>query len=188
MRRAGWAVAVMAAAVLGGCGDDDPPIGCDVCPPPGYPALTTPQNTLEAMQKAYVSRDSVETKQVYDPSYVGTSTNLNDPPGNQISTFTFSDEVDHVVALAKSTTISSILLDFGPSSSWTRLSSDDPSHPEWAVLQIGAGSFHAEIYDGPTLYSAQSTYPMTFTFIPTVVAPGDTTWKIVRWNEIGSGI
>jgi hypothetical protein len=184
MRRAGWVMAVVAAAMLGGCGDDDPPIGCDVCPPPGYPALTTPQNTLEAMQRAYISRDSVETKQVYDANYVGTSTDLNDPPEVQVSTFRYADELAHIATMARSTTISSVLLDLGPSSSWTRLSSDDMSHPEWAVIEINA--FHGEIYDGATLSLFTSSQPMTFTFIPTVAAPGDTTWKIIRWNEVGS--
>jgi hypothetical protein len=26
---------------------------------------------------------------------------------------------------------------------------------------------------------------MTFVFNPTVTAPGDTLWRIVRWNEVG---
>src|SRR6187431_4587 len=57
MRRAGWVVAVMAAAVLGGCGSDDDGI---TEPPIGVPKYqqNTPQNTLEAMVTAYVARDS----------------------------------------------------------------------------------------------------------------------------------
>jgi len=26
---------------------------------------------------------------------------------------------------------------------------------------------------------------MIFAFTPTVAAPGDTTWKIIRWTEVG---
>jgi hypothetical protein len=134
---------------------------------------------------AYVARDSTEYKSLYDSSYVGTSTDLNDPPGTQVSTFRFSDEVAHIAAFARSTTIVSVVLDFGPSSSWTRLASDDPSHPEWAMIQLGP--WRLEVYDGATAYTTQATYPMIFAFNPTVAAPGDTTWKIVRWTEVGSG-
>jgi hypothetical protein len=74
------------------------------------------------------------------------------------------------------------VLDFGPSSSWTRLASDDPSHPEWAVIQVN--TTRIEIYDGQTLYSGQSINPMRFGFNPMVSAPGDTTWRIVRWDEM----
>ena len=117
MRRAGWAVAVMAAAVLGGCGsDDDGPVKPP--PPAGYPERTSPQNVLEAMQMAYTARDSNETKQVYDSGYVGTSTDLNDPPESQVSTFSFYDEARHVAVLAKSTTITSIVLDLGQKRDW----------------------------------------------------------------------
>ena len=183
MRRLGWVVAVMAAGMLGGCGeDDDPPVKP---PPPAIPDRTTPQNTLEYMRLSYEARDSVQTKQVYDTSYVGTSTDLSDPPGTQLATFRYADEIGHVAVLARTSTIFSIALDLGPQSAWTRLQSDDPSHPEWAMIQIS--SFHLDLYDGPTLYTALSTNPMTFTFTPNVAAPGDTTWKIVRWTEVATG-
>jgi hypothetical protein len=189
MRRVGWVVTALAAAFLGGCGsDDDPIIECSICPQPGgYPALSSPANVLKALQMAYGARDSTEYKSLYDSSYIGTSTNLNDPPGTQVTTFRFADEVAHIAALGRSTTISSVVLDFGPLSTWTRLPSDDPSHPEWAMIQMAPGNWHLEINDGATLYSSQGTNPMTFAFNPTVAAPGDTTWKIIRWTEVGSG-
>ena len=187
MRRLGWVIAVVAATFLGGCGgDDDDPVKP---PPGGNPGPTGgPQSTLENMRLAYVARDSIETKQVYDSNYVGTSIDLNDP--GSPATFRWDDEVRHVAALAHSQAVVSIVLDLGPSSSWTRMSSDDPSHPEWAMIKIGSGNFHCEVVDTSiTTYSVTSTNPMTFYFTPRVTAPGDTTWKIVRWNEIGtSGI
>jgi len=139
---------------------------------------------LNALRLAYQNRDSVEYKSLYDSTYVGTSTDLNDPPGTQVSTFRFADEVAHIAALQRTATISSVVFDVGPETSWTRLPSDDPSHPEWALIQIGGGNFRIEIYDGATLFSVQSTNPISFSFKPTVSGP-DTTWKIVRWNEIG---
>ena len=137
---------------------------------------------------SYANRDSIEYKSLYDSSYIGTSTDLNDPPGSQISTFRFADEAAHIATLARTTTITSVVLDFGPSSSWTRLPSDDPSHPEWAMIQFGAGNVLGEISDGATLYALNATNPMTFSFTPTVAAPGDTTWKIIRWTEVGQSI
>lgn len=181
-RRLGWVVAALAAAVLGGCGDDDGD-NLIISPPPKYPAHDSPRNVLEAMQLAYQNRDSTEYKAVYDTSYMGTSQDLNDPPGTQISIFRYADEVAHMGTLARSTTISSIVLDLGLPSSWTRLPSDDLSHPEWAMIQISA--FRLDLYDGSTLYSAQSN-DMTFSFRPIVTTPPDTTWTIVRWLENGS--
>ena len=149
-----------------------------------YPELTEPALVLEALQLAYQNRDSVEYKLLYDSTYVGTSTDLNDPPGTQVSTFRYADEVAHIAALQRSTTISSVVFDLAPKNTWTRLASDDVSHPEWALIQIGQWS--VEINDGATLYSAHSTNPISFLFKPTAgAAPGDTTWTIVRWNETG---
>jgi hypothetical protein len=187
LRRAGWVATALAAALVGGCGGDDD--GGDILkPPPGYPERTTPQNVLTALTMSYQNRDSTEYKSLYESSYVGTSTNLNDPPGTQVSTFRYADEVAHIGALARLTTITSVSVDFGPPSIWTRLPSDDVSHPEWAMIQLASGSWRVEINDGGTGYTTQATYPMIFAFNPTVTAPGDTTWKIIRWTEVGSGI
>lgn len=186
MRRAGWLVAALAALVLGGCGsEDDGPVK----PPSGatYPERTSPQNVLQALLLSYQNRDSTEYKSLHDSSYVGTSTDLNAPPDSQISTFTYADEAAHIAALRRESTITSVVLDFGPSSSWTRLASDDPSHPDWARIQMGIGSWRVEITDGSTIYSTQAINPMTYAFAPTVTSPGDTTWRIIRWTEVGGG-
>ena len=153
---------------------------------PEYPPLTSPQNVLEALKLAYGARDSVEYKALYDPSYIGTSTDLNDPPGEQISTFRYADEVAHVAALRRSPSINSVVFDPGPQTTWVRFPSDDLSHPEWALIQINTDNLHIEISDGPTTtYSVTNSNPISFSFNPTVRAPGDTTWTIIRWNETG---
>jgi hypothetical protein len=160
--------------------------GVVVPPPPTYPALTSPDAVLLALQLSYQGRDSVEYKQLYDEGYEGTSQDLNDPPGSQITAFRKADEVAHLAALQRSPGISSVVLDFGPTVSWTRLSSDNLSHPEWAQIQIP--SWHIEIFDNnnSTLYTATSASPITYSFAPTVAAPGDTLWKIIKWVEIGA--
>lgn len=149
-----------------------------------YPELTSPFNVLEALQLSYQNRDSTEYKALYDSSYVGTSTDLKDPPGTQVSTFRYADEVAHVAALQRSSTITSVVFDVGPKTSWTRLPSDDVSHPEWATIQVGTGNWRVEITDGLTVYTVQSINPISFSFKPTAAGP-DTTWKIIRWNETG---
>ena len=152
---------------------------------PQYPALDSPNHVLEALTKAYAARDTLEYKALYDSTYTGTSQDLNDPPGSQVSTFKYADEIAHMAALQRVTTISSIFFDLGNTDKLQRLQSSDVSHPEYAEIQINSGNFRIEIYDGPTLYSVQSINPITFVFIPTVAAPGDTTWKIVQWVEVG---
>lgn len=178
-------MAVVLAILGSGCifspEKGDPP---KVTKPP-YPDLDNPQHVLEAYQIAYQHPDSNEAKVLYDGAYLGTSENLSDP--SQDATFTRDDEIAHIAALQRSTTIApgAILLELGPTTTWTRLSSDDPSHPEWGQIQIPA--WYLEITDGQTLYSAHSTNPITFSFAPTVAAPGDTTWKIIRWKETITG-
>jgi hypothetical protein len=152
---------------------------------PEYPALDSPNHVLEALTKAYAARDTTEYKALYDSSYVGTSQDLNDPPGSQTSTFRYVDEIAHMAALRRVSTISSVFFDLGNTQNLQRLPSSDVSYPEWAEIQINSGNFRIEIYDGPTLYSVQSINPITFAFVPKVSAPGDTTWKIVRWTEVG---
>ena len=183
MRRAGWVVVALAAAFLGGCGSDDP-VEPKRPPTPTYPPRTSPQHVLEALALSYVNRDSTEYNSLYDSTYVGTSTDLNDPPDTQVSTFRYADEAAHIGTLARLTTITSVFLDLGPVTSWTRLASDDPSHPEWAMIQIPYS--HGQIYDGATLYEFLTSNPMTFAFRPNVPTPGDTTWTIIRWNEVAN--
>ena len=151
---------------------------------PQYPKLDSPANVLDALRQSYAARDSNEYKQLYDSSYVGTSQDLNDPPGTVVSTFRYADEVAHMAALQRSSTITNVLFDIGGFAQWQRLPSSDVSHPDWADITIN--STHIEINDGLTTYIVQSNAPVTFTFIPKVSAPGDTLWKIVRWNEVGN--
>jgi hypothetical protein len=152
-----------------------------------YDPPTNPLNVLANLQRAYKNRDSVYVKDIYDTTYVGTSTDLSDPnPDTQLSTFRWADEIAHVAALARSTTISSVDLDFGPQTSWTVINSDDPSHPEWAEMQIN--SWKVDIYDASTEYIVESKNPTTFYFIPLLSGSGETTWKIVKWVEVGASI
>jgi hypothetical protein len=180
--------AFVAASVLSGCGEDSP-----TKPPPGgggpptYPVLSSPQNVLAALEIAYSSRDSMETKALYDSSYVGRSEDLSDPYGTPLS-FTYYDEVRHVSVMRRSTTISHVVLDFGTATSWIRLGSDDPSHPEWAVIQIAGSNLDVQVTEGNEAYQAGGSNEfLEFRFKPTTPAstsPTDTLWKIVRWMEI----
>jgi len=172
-------LAVLGAGCIFSPEKGDPP---PVTKPP-YPALDNPQHVLEAYQIAYQHPDSVEAEILFDGNYLGVSENTSDQTQNV--SFTRDDEKAHIAALQRSTTISSILLDFGPTLTWVRLTSDDPSHPEWAQYQLP--SWHLEITDGSTLYTVTSTNPITFSFAPTSSAPGDTTWKIIRWKETITG-
>jgi hypothetical protein len=175
---------LLLAACLAGCGKDNP-----VKPdnkPLAYPILSSPQNVLTALAESYSRRDSVETKIIYDSTYVGTSVDLTEPPQSQFLTFHYFDEIEHVAALARSTTITSVVLDFG--GPLIRLPSDDSVHPEWAVIQIPGSNMQLVIYDTPNPSSLDATGEfMKFKFRPSAPefsSPTDTLWRIVRWEEV----
>jgi len=180
----------LSAVVVAGCGIFDPKRSKGKPPelPPEYQIPSFPAYVLTNLQEAYSHRDSVACKVLYDSSYVGTSQDLNDPPGTTPISLTYSDEVAHVAKLASKPTITSAYLNLGPPTSWTRLESDDPSHPEWAVIQIAGTSLTVRITELPDNISeaSGSTEFFEFAFKPTTpaaVSPTDTLWNIVRWRE-----
>jgi len=177
-------VAVL-AIVSGGGGDDDP-----VKPHqnnPVYPERSSPENVLLAYDIAYEGRDTTVYVDLFDSTYVGSSTDLNDIVN--VLTFTLADEADHIRALRAAGV--SVYLDFGPSATWIRMPSDDLSHPEWATIEINGSAFAVEISDGPNTYGttgSPGTY-QKFAFAPSLdtTSPTDTLWRIVRWQEVGMG-
>jgi hypothetical protein len=181
--------AFVAASALSGCGDDSGPTK----PPAGgggpstYAVRSSPQNVLHNLEIAYATRDTTAYKDLYDSSYVGISEDLNDPPGTPPLSVTYSDEMAHIAALAQSPTISSVTFELGPESSWNRLASDDPSHPEWALIQIAGTSLDIQIMDGVNAFQVTGSNEFfQFTFQPTTPeasSPTDTLWKIVKWRE-----
>lgn len=177
--------ALVAAAVLAGCGSDDNPVKPGPSTPT-YPILSSPQNVLLALGIAYSYRDSVEYRKLYDYDYVGTSEDLlygtND-------TFRVADEIQHIQALAQANTVINVTFDMGSQSNWVRLQSDDLSHPEWALIQLSGSNYRVIVYDQVRgdLTASGSTETMTFTFKPLApdsTSPTDTLWNIIRWEEV----
>lgn len=174
------------ALALAGCGDDD-----DENPikPPGgpSPAPDTPRNALSMYVAAYEARDTFQVMALYDSTYAGSSMDLNslDPP----ILFTYEDEAQHMRSLGETPGLS-VDLALGPQVSWLQTASDDPSHPEWAVIQISGSAFQLQITDGPTTHEAggQAGTFQEFTFNPRLdsTSQTDTLWRIVRWREVGS--
>jgi len=188
--RSKCAPAFLAAMILSGCGDSNNPAKPPPAAPVAYMMRSTPQNVLHNLEIAYSHMDSSEYKGLYDSSYVGTSQDLNDPPGTMPLSFTYSDEVGHVAALRRSPTISSVSLELGQTSSWNRLESSDPSHPEWAAIQIAGTSFDIQVTDGYNTVQASGSHEF-FEFLfkpsaPEYLSPTDTLWQIVRWTETRS--
>ena len=172
--------AVVLLIALAGCGGNKliPP-----SPGPKYLPSSTPLNVLRNMQIAYSTRDSTAYDSLFDAAYVGTSID-NTPPGPMLLSLTKADEVQHIGALARQISISSVRLQFPP----TLLRSRDVSDPQgWATIQLN--SLILEIDDTPATLSIGNSESMEFKFIPTAPAPGsptDTTWHIVRWIEIAN--
>jgi hypothetical protein len=182
---ASWASGVL----LAGCGIFNPEDegGGPPPPPQPYPILSFPSQVLDALELAYAARDSVKIKELYDSTYTGQSIDLFDP-GNQID-LTYADEVGHVAALARAQGVSTYL-ELGSDAIWQTLPSDDPSHPEWAVIQISGFSYRIEVTEGQETLGAigEAGTFQEFAFTPTE-DPGSPTgklWKIVRWKETGN--
>jgi len=174
-------VAALAAVLaLGGCGKDDKivtPQGCATCPP----VPSTPRIALANMVRAYEARDSVETLAVYDPTYEGRSTDLASPRPDIV--FNRADEIHHVRALHDNPDIVSVAVEFGPPSTWFRLPPDNTDPSDWAILQINSANVEIMDIGTATLHQAKNSM-MLYSFKPTVAAPGDTTWKIIKWTEV----
>ncbi|HET9251011.1 MAG TPA: hypothetical protein VFP58_02705 [Candidatus Eisenbacteria bacterium] len=171
-----------------GCGIFDPDETDGPPPPPPivYPILDRPERVLQALQLAYENRDSVKYKDLYDSTYTGTSFDVN---GNETLPISYTDELRHIGAIARTPGIAT-LFDMGPEQSWDVQPSDDPSHPEWRVIQISGSAYRVEVTDGPTTHQAKGE-PGTFqefAFTPTQDAssPTGAYWKIVRWIETGN--
>ena len=173
--------------VLLGCGSStgrriiDPPVFV-------YPDQSTPKHTVLRMAAAVVRRDSVMTDSVYADDYEGTSIDLRDPSPETL-TFTKADEIGAVGAMARSSSIISVVMDLGLPAGWNEIHyASDP--PGWIAVQIPAYS----IYVNDTVqgeYQTQSPAPgetilFELTLKPITPAPSsptDTTWTIVRWVE-----
>ena len=173
-------VALALVCLISGCifsPRQKPPV---VIPPPDYPKLINPFAVLDALELAYGARDSNEVKLLYDKDYLGTSTDRSD---GSVLNFTKAEEVEHVAALARHTSITHVFLKFPPNK--TRFS-DGADPPEWATIQMSQG-VNLQIDDSPTSYYLTSGVITEFKLIPKTPdasSSTDTTWSIIKWNEI----
>lgn len=174
------ASAVLLVLALG-CGSDDKIVGPRRTIP--IPTGSSPQQTLQNLVFAYNSRDSVVTAVVYDDTYSGVSVYPGSPPGGlQVSK---SDEVRHVGWLKLDANIVSILLDMGHAATWQRLPGALGDPPGWAVIPIPNSTVRIDDHGTSTIWESKNS-TMEFTFKPTVNAPGDTTWTVIRWTEFAN--
>jgi hypothetical protein len=151
--------------------------------PIDYEDPISPQNVLLNLIEAYTNRDSVGTAAVYDASYQGTS---SDPGAPQpIVQFSKDDEVRHVGRLKLDPNIVSVFLDLGSAPTWQRLDGSVSDPPGWAVIPIPASRIEITDNSINTKYEAVN-HIIEYTFKPTVGAPGDTTWTVVRWTEFAN--
>jgi len=149
-------------------------------PPVVYPLQTSPEFTLDKLVKAYNERDSIATMAVYDTSYTGSSTD----PKNVIPpvSLTYRDEIDHVHRLHDDPNIVSVSLDLGPEYSWRREPAKASDPPDWAIINSNFQSVLINLVGGGG--SGSTNQIIEFAFKPTVTAPGDTIWRVIRWTEI----
>jgi hypothetical protein len=179
------------AGLAAGCGTKDHIVAPTPPDPyqghPLYPMLFDPYNVMDALRIAYEARDSVEIKKLYDDNYTGTSIDLTAPGGPLQLDFTKADEVRHVAAMAKSTSITNITLQWPPALTREQDLGDPPG---WTTIRLLPNTVRLEVSDQATIRSIQSDQEQfEFKFIPTTPAPGsptDTLWSIIRWSEVRS--
>jgi hypothetical protein len=168
---------------VSGCGKNSVAPEAAGVTPFQYLPPNSPQNVLQNLVSAYVRRDSVATAAVYDSTYQGTSTMPSAPI--PVLEFTRADEIHHISALQQNRNVVSLSVDLGPPSTWQRLPADASDPADWAVIPIQF--FRVEIRDAGTgmVYMATNNL-MEYAFRPRVIAPGDTTWTVVRWIELAN--
>jgi hypothetical protein len=173
-------VVAVSLAALSGCifsPERKPPTKAK---PVEYLAPITPQNVLQNLIKSYTERDSVETAAVYDVSYAGISTDPSAP--QPISNFTRQDEIRHVGALKLNNNIVSVYLDLGAPTTWRRQPGNASDPPGSAIIPIPASTIRIDDVGRATLWESVNRV-IEYTFVPSVSAPGDTTWTVIGWTE-----
>jgi hypothetical protein len=179
MKRITLAATIVLLAFLAGCGKDNP---VQPLPPgPKYLPFSTPQNALENMRRAYVTRDTLGYDSTFDAAYIGES--IDQLAASPILlTFTKADESQHIRALARTGTIHGINFVFPPT---LRRETDAADTLGWAT--VGLYPFQIEIDDGISSLIVGPLETMTFKLrpvAPSPASPTDTTWRIVRWTEV----
>jgi hypothetical protein len=174
-------LALLAAGAVSGCLFSPEKKAPLAVLPPEYPPAKTPNQALLNMITAYEARDSVGTEAIYDIAYEGSSTDLSAPTPAVVN-LTRTDEKHHVGFLLRDSNIASISLDFKPLT-WFRLPPDASDPADWAVLQVNSAEVQIQDVNLGTTWQSQNN-TMLYTFIPTVTAPGDSLWKIIRWTEV----
>ena len=183
--RMALSVCCLGLALLTGCGIFDPDTGDPPPPTQTYFVPSEPGYVLLNLQTAYGNRDTVAYKTLYDSTYTGSSLDLND-----LSTIpiTYSDELLHISRLARTPGLTAYL-SLGPQASWVLLDSDDPSHPDWQVIQITGSNYTISITDGQTTLGAigegGTIQEFAFQATPNASSPSGKLWKIIRWKETG---
>jgi hypothetical protein len=129
---------------------------------------------------AWEDRDSTRIDSVLAADYQGTSSDLG--PSPETLSFVKSDEVRAVHQMKMDVDLTSVVVNFGPSSSWTRDSY--PSDPaDWAVIYIPSVQIELHSTSGADVVVSASRTTNEFKLKPTV-SGADTTWEIVRWEEV----
>lgn len=181
LRRPLLYVLIPLAAFVGCIFDPKDPPPIPPPPPFQYPDLSTPQNVILNLRYSWERKDSVRTKEIYDDSYQGESTD------NDLVRYVYTkgDEVTTVGGLAKDQNVQRVTFSLSPVNTWIRFSySSDPAG--WAVIQLQGYSIQVDdAVHGTLIASEVPGSSFEFKFVPTLdsSSPTDTTWKIVHWKE-----
>ena len=78
----------------------------------------------------------------------------------------------------------SVNLDLGQPPTWVVLPPNASDPPEWKIINTNFQT--VTIRDITSFTYESSNRQIEWAFKPTAVAPGDTTWSVIRWTEIAN--
>jgi len=169
-------VAAVLVAAVAGCGLFSPDKGREKPPEFKYPDLNTPQNAILNLKYAWERKDSTRVRDIMDDAYQGASTSTD-------GTLNFSkdQEVAAVGGIVRDQNVSTITFTLPDVNTWVRQNySSDPAN--WTAISLRGYSIQVDDAVRGTLLADASSF-FEFKLVGTVSAPGDTTWKIIRWTE-----
>ncbi len=183
MRRSALAVICLVSAFLQGC-IFDPPKGTEKPPPPQpYEKPASPMAVIRNLALAYHQRDSANYVACYHRDYTGSSIDNLDPTPTTISV-TWSDEADHIGAVMRSTSLTSVDVNYYPNLERLRFH-DLGDLANWDTMQnpLTLISLTDNAGNGVSVPLDKELILFKFVGTPNVGAT-DSTWKIISWQEV----
>jgi hypothetical protein len=168
--------------VAAGCGLTPPTEPPTPEPPPPYPIRNTPENAIEYLRLAWERKDSLAVDSVDASDYEGISTDLADPGGTSVLSFTERQEIDAVANLRRDPLVGTVIFSLPASILWERIPyANDP--PTWVSILIKQ-NISLTVYKTNPDDRDDTGWGVDASKFEFTLKPVGSLWEIVRWKEI----